>query len=240
MFSIRNIYTPESLAEPIAAFLPPGLQKKWRSVQALQQQWATARDTVPLLEAAANDAPAVDAAAAREAAAAGKPIPDATSDAARTAVEKCRREVHARAELANTAEINFMNDVRAEQETLVTRALDAVDAQTPIVLDALAQATTELDRLGAALGLYWWAVGDLNNTTVQTVITWRGYNGYDEALTSLLEAAADTVRAKHPREVLARQAEQEAANEALRQGRQHHVTADGLVIDAAAYRAYSE
>lgn len=240
MFSVRNIYTPEVLSEPTYMLLPTGLQKKWRAVQTLQQQWQTARDTVPLLEAAANDAPTVDAVAARDAAANGKPIPDATADAARISLEKGRREVHARAELANTAEVNFMDDLRAEQQALVTRALHAVDAQVPRALEAIAAASAAVNSLGTVLGLYWWAVGDMSNMSIRTTVTRRSHNGYDEPLTDLLEAVADTVRDKHPREVLARQAEQQARAEAHRAGQPHPVTPDGLVVDAAAYRAYSE
>jgi len=225
-------YTPLSVPAEVIDAAPKVMSQAWAQVGAAQKRYLQARDELAVMEVDAERAPAVDDSAAREAVAAGKPIPALTAVAAMDAVETKRREVAALLDHADEIEWNFLAVLADHKAALADGYYQAAVRELGTADASFAAASDAVARFTLLAALWGWSRNDDKRTppnhgfAVPTV--------YQQSVDALISECRKALGREHPDAVLQREAEQAAEMAAL-QGR---ATPDGLITDHAAYAAY--
>lgn len=225
-------YTPLVVPSEVMAAAPKPVQQAWTQVTTAQKRYQQARDELALLEVDAQQAPAADDAAARAAVAAGKPIPAPTAATALDAVEGKRRELAALLDHVDALEWNFLAILTDHKPDMVggfyagaVSELNATDA----ALTAAADAVSRFTLMAALWG--WARDGEVRTPPGQGFQVRTAMN---QTVTALLDECRTAMNREHPDVITQREADY-AAEVAALAGR---ATADGLLIDRAAYAAY--
>lgn len=226
-------YSPLTISAEILTASPKPVTQAWAQVQAAQKRYAQARDTLAVLEQEAATAPDRDAAAARVAVMDGKPIPAPTTDAAALAVEQKRREVSALMDHADDLESNFLTVLNDHREGMVEGFLADANRALADALAALQVAKESVETFTKSAACWNWARHEDGGRPPSGgyKVPVRGGGSVDD----LLDTAMSALDREAPETMLAAEAEFRAAIQAD----SRRATPDGLVIDAAAYRAYS-
>jgi uncharacterized damage-inducible protein DinB len=235
MYNIRGYYTPLTIDETLFVYLDKPTQTTWRKVQELHGKLATARESLKALEIQAQEAPQRDRDAAVLAVSEGKPAPKETTTAAREAVDACQREIDALITLADQTERLFVAETSARREDIQKAARKSLDADVNNIIESLMKVQEELGHVYRLNGLWQWGRG---NDDAQLPGDWRitaRIDSHKEDLRQILDTVIAALTKALPHEVEASEANLAAWNAQIRgQG----ATADGLVLDVAAYRAY--
>lgn len=235
MYNLRGYYTPLTINETLFVSLSKPTQQAWKEVQTRQARLNEAKASVAELQRLADQAPEHDREAAITAVAGGKPVPASTVEASRKALGDRHREIDALTSLTDQAEREFLSLLHGERGVIASTARTSLDAGIQRALDALAAVSRDLEHLYTVNGMWQWG-RDTDSGHVPT--DWRitaRVDGHDEDLRQVLTMAAEALQRARPDTV--EQLEADRAAWAAQQ-RGDTVTADGLVIDAAAYRAY--
>jgi hypothetical protein len=233
-YNARNYYMRLTLPEMLLSMLPTVVRKEWSKVEKAQAKVTDAATMLPILEAAAKEAPTADEQAAREAAQAGKPMPPVTAPGAVAAADDKRREVKALQDIAADTERDFMrllNDHRPEITTTLRKALaDAVTAAD----DALTAAEVAMTDVSMLAGLWRWSKSGDDQMHAKRLTA--EFYGVSQDAATFVGIAAARVGAEHPDRMDAEEARRQAEWE---ESRGIRATPDGIVVDHAAWSELS-
>lgn len=235
MYNQRGFYSPLSIDETLFVYLDKPTQAAWKKVQDLQGKWRSAKDAMTELEAAAQAAPQHDQQAALDAVAAGKPAPKETVTACNEAVVAQQREVDALVTLADAAERVFLSELQGQRQMVADQARGALERAITQLIDECAKAQEELTHAYRVNGLWQWGRGAYDAQTPSDQRITAPVNSHMQDLRQVLGMVTEALTKALPDAVEDQEANLAAWNAQLRGA---GATSDGLILDAAAYRAY--
>lgn len=226
-------YTPLRIDHTVINASPKPVQQLWGKVTAAQKRYHDARDVLAVLQQQVKEAPAVDAAAAREAVVAGQPLPQPTVNAAQQAVTDQEREISALIDFCDDTEANFLAALNAHRDGMRDGFRTHAERELQDAITAINTAQEAVERFTMSASLWNWARSDDTSTPPQKgfVIPVHGGNNVE----GLLQTAIEALHREHPEEI--ERKETAYKNELAALAR--HSTPDGLVIDAASIGAYT-
>jgi DNA-binding protein YbaB len=235
MYNIRGYYTPLTIDETLFVFVDKQAQASWKQVQELQAKITAARESLAEAEAAAIAAPDADREAALEAVSLGKPAPAETASKAHEAVATRQREIDALLTLADKAERQFVGEVIAQRDSIEKAARKSLEAGIHNLIDACGSIQTELTYMYRMNGMWQWGRGnDDAQLPGESRVTAR-VDFHKQDIRNLLDTVITALNKALPDQVDETERNLAEWNAQIRGG---GVTPDGLVLDAAAYRAY--
>lgn len=235
MYNIRGYYTPLTIDETLFVFVDKQAQASWKKVQELQAKITAARESLAEAEAAAIAAPDADKEAALEAVSHGKPAPAETASKAHEAVATRQREIDALLTLADNAERQFVGEVIAQRDSIEKASRNSLEAGIRNIIDACGSIQDELTHMYRMNGLWQWGRG---NDDAQLPGDWRitaRVDSHNEDLRQVMDTVILALTKALPEQVEETESNVAAWNAQMRG---EGATPDGLVLDAAAYRAY--
>ncbi len=227
-------YYPLTIPTALLDACPKPVQQAYKPVPVAQERVREARAKLPDLEAAARVAPEVDERAALQAVVDGTPVPPVTAQAARDAVDACKREIKAVETVADDVEREFLLALVDAQPEIEQAIRPVLTAQVDAARQAIAAFLDAAESVALVSAIWGWARrrDDSVPRTLGLPLT-MVFDGTEQTLDSWCDRIVSVVTRRDPDEVEAR----EAAHAALVAQQSGQRNVGGLVLDRAGSKA---